>query len=172
MECAVAQPYYRTNTFKARKSVGYLIRRLNNLTMPHAEARFADQELTFTHWIALMSLRDGISSTSSDIARHLGHDTGATTRMVDQLEARGLVARCRDASDRRVVNLSLTDTGRAIATELMPRTVGFWNDMLADFTTAESDLLVELLTRLLARMEAEPIPAAQRRSKPRTGKAK
>ena len=96
MECAVAGSYYQTNTFKARRSVGYLIRRLNNLTMPHAEARFADQELTFTHWIALMSLRDGISSTSSDIARHLGHDTGATTRMVDQLEARGLVARCRD----------------------------------------------------------------------------
>lgn len=168
----MAKPYYRTNTFKARKSVGYLIRRLNNLTMPHAEARFADQELTFTHWIALISLRDGISSTSSDIARHLGHDTGATTRLVDQLEARGLVARCRDEADRRVVNLSLTDTGRSVATELMPRTVGFWNDMLADFTAAEATLLVELLTRLLLRMEAEPIAAAKRTSRQRAPNAK
>ena len=168
----MAKTFYRTSTFKARNSVGYLIRRLNNLTMPHAEARFADQELTFTHWIALMSLRDGISRTCSDIARHLGHDTGATTRLLDQLEARGLIARCRDETDRRVVNLTLTDAGHSVATELMPRTVKFWNDMLADFTAAEATTLIALLTRLLRRMEAEPMTTTQklRKAGPRSGK--
>lgn len=161
----MAQRYYRTGTFRARKSVGYLIRRLNNLTMPHAQARFADQELTFTHWITLMSLRDGVARTCSEIARHLGHDTGATTRLIDQLEDRGLIARRRDATDRRVVNLSLTAAGRVVAARLMPRTVNFWNDMLAEFTPAEVATLIQLLTRLLARMEAEPIAPAARRVK-------
>lgn len=157
----MANHFYRASNFKARRSVGYLIRRLNNLTVPHAQARFADQELTFTHWIALMSLRDGLASTASDIARHLGHDTGATTRLIDQLERRGLIARRRDATDRRVVNLSLTAAGYAVANELLPRTVNFWNDMFEGFTTAEVATLIELLTRLLARLEAEPIvPAA------------
>ncbi|MEZ5565858.1 MAG: MarR family winged helix-turn-helix transcriptional regulator [Gammaproteobacteria bacterium] len=164
----MAKAYYRSNTYTARKSVGYLVRRVNNLMMPHAQARFADQELTFTHWIALMSLRDDIACTCSDIARHLGHDTGATTRLIDQLEARGLVARRRDDADRRVVNLTLTDEGHAVATELMPRTVSFWNDMLADFTPTEAGTLVELLTRLLIRMEAEPITTAERPAKPQS----
>ena len=160
----MAKRYYRTETFKARKSVGYLIRRLNNLTIPHAQARFADQELTFTHWIALMSLRDDISRSCSDIARHLGHDTGATTRLIDQLERRGLIVRRRDTADRRVVNLSLTAAGHAVATALMPRTVEFWNDMLAEFTAAEATTLIGLLTRLLARMEAEPLTTTRRRT--------
>lgn len=158
----MAKPFYRPNTFTARNSVGYLVRRLNNLMMPQAQARFADQELTFTHWIALMLLRDGTSHTCSDVARHLGHDTGATTRLIDQLESRGLLQRCRDAGDRRIVNLTLTDAGRAVGTQLMPRTMQFWNDMLADFTAAEARTLIELLSRMLARMEAQPIvPAAQ-----------
>ena len=168
----MTRSHYRTSTSNARKSIGYLVRRLNNLTIPHAQARFADQEITFTHWIALMSLRDDISHTCSDLARHLGHDTGATTRLIDQLEARGLIARRRDKTDRRIVNLSLTDAGRAVATELMPRTVKFWNDMLAEFTAAEASTLIELLTRLLARMEAEPLAAAERAPKQRARKAK
>ncbi|MBK6289509.1 MAG: MarR family transcriptional regulator [Gammaproteobacteria bacterium] len=163
---------YRTSTFNARKSVGYLIRRLNNLTIPHAQARFADQEITFTHWIALISLRDGISHTCSDIARHLGHDTGATTRLIDQLEVRGLIMRRRDEVDRRIVNLSLTDAGHAVATELMPRTVQFWNDMLAEFTTDEASTLIELLSRLLTRMEAEPMATMKNAAKQRVPKTK
>jgi DNA-binding MarR family transcriptional regulator len=158
----VAKRYYRTETFKARRSIGYLIRRLNNLTIPHAQARFADQELSFTHWIALMSLRNGITHSCSDLARHLGHDTGATTRLIDQLESRGLVVRRRDVDDRRIVNLSLTAAGHAVATALMPRTMEFWNDMLEGFTAAEATTLIDLLTRLLARMEAEPITANAR----------
>ncbi len=166
----MAKAYYRTNTFTARRSVGYLIRRLNNVIMPQAQARFADQELTFTHWIALMSLRDGIAQTCSDIARHLGHDTGATTRLIDQLQVRGLIHRCRDETDRRIVNLTLTEAGHAVATELTPRTVKFWNDMLAEFTAAEATTLIELLTRLLVRMEAEPITTAERPTMPQTPK--
>jgi DNA-binding MarR family transcriptional regulator len=35
--------------------------------------------------------------------------------------------------DRRIVNLSLTAAGHAVATALMPRTMEFWNDMLEGF---------------------------------------
>ncbi|HEY4125894.1 MAG TPA: MarR family transcriptional regulator, partial [Rhizomicrobium sp.] len=140
------------------KAVGYLIRRLHNLIVPHAEAIFADEELTFSHWVALVSLRDGLTQTCSDIARHMDHDSGATTRMVDQLEARGLVKRVRSTQDRRVVKLSLTADGRAVAKELTPRILDFWNGVLKDFSTSEVTVLIDLLTRLLSRVEAEIHP--------------
>jgi DNA-binding MarR family transcriptional regulator len=153
----MAKAFYRADNFQAQNSVGCLIRRLNNLMTPRAEARFADEELTFSHWVTLMCLRDGLASTCADIARHMNHDSGATTRLVDQLEKRGLLTRSRSKTDRRVVHLTLTADGKAMAKALAPRTMNFWNDMLDGFTTAEAGMLIEMLTRLLQRMEATPV---------------
>jgi DNA-binding MarR family transcriptional regulator len=153
----MAKPFYRVETFQAQTSVGCLIRRLNNLMTPRAEARFADEELTFSHWVTLMCLRDGLAATCADIARHMNHDSGATTRLVDQLEKRGLLTRSRSKTDRRVVHLALTAEGKAMTKTLAPRTINFWNEMLDGFTTAEATILVDLLSRLMTRMEATPV---------------
>ncbi|MEI9995652.1 MAG: MarR family transcriptional regulator [Rhizomicrobium sp.] len=159
----MAKPYYRAETFEGRKSLGYLIRRLHNLTMPRAEALFADAEFTFSHWVTLMALRDGIATTCAGIARHLDHDTGATTRLVDQLEKRGLLTRTRNTDDRRVVDLKLTAEGVAIAAELMPRITDFWNDVLDDFSHAEATSLIALMTKLMDALEATPVAGPKKR---------
>jgi DNA-binding MarR family transcriptional regulator len=124
---------------------------------------FAEEDLTFSHWIALMSLRDGISTTCANLSRHMNYDSGAITRLVDQLEKRGLVERVRSTSDRRIVNLSLTAAGRALAKSLSVRVVEYWNDMLEGFTHDEAALLVSLLSRLVTRMEVEPLRAKKAR---------
>ncbi len=141
----------------AQRSPGYMVRRLHNLLQERAEALFADAEITFTQWVALMGLRDGLVDTCAGIARHLNHDTGATTRLVDQLERRGLVTRSRSESDRRVVHLKLTPQGKALAKALAPRIVAFWNEMLADFPAADVSTLLDMLERLGDRVEAEPV---------------
>ena len=150
------KPYYALETYGARTSIGCKIRQLNNLMTPRAEARFADQELTFSHWLALLVLRDGIADTCAGLSRHMNYDSGAITRLVDQLEERGLVERTRSKSDRRVVRLSLTKEGHAMWKKLTPPVVDYWNDLLDGFSHAEAETLVNLLTRLLARMETEP----------------
>jgi len=155
--------FYDPETYTAHNSIGCWTRRLNNLMTPQAEALFAEEDLTFSHWIALMSLRDGISSTCADLSRHMNYDSGAITRLVDQLEKRGLVERLRSKSDRRVVNLSLTAAGRALAKSLSARVVEFWNDMLEDFTREEATQLISLLSRLVTRMEVEPLRAKKAR---------
>ncbi len=156
--------HYSVETYKALNSAGYLTKRLYNLMLPEIETLFANEELTFSQWCALMGLRDGVVSTCADIARHLGQDTGATTRMVDQLEARGYVVRRRSRDDRRVIDLSLTSSGRKVVNSLAPHLIGFWNAMLADFTSAEFTVLISLLQRLVARVEqhAEADAAAQK----------
>lgn len=157
------KPFYSVENLRCRRSLGYLVRRLHNLIVPEAEARFEAAELSFTQWVTLMGLREGIAETCAEIARHLGHDTGATTRLLDQMELRGLVKRARNSSDRRVVNILLTAKGEATARRLAPRMVEFWNENLDGFTHAEIETLVSLLTRLLARFEhdaaASPVRA-------------
>ncbi|HVU19150.1 MAG TPA: MarR family winged helix-turn-helix transcriptional regulator [Rhizomicrobium sp.] len=151
------RPFYSVEKFQARRSIGYLIKRLNNLIVPGAEALFADAEFTFSQWVVLMAVRDGIADTCGELARHLDHDSGATTRLVDQLEKRGYLRRRRSTEDRRVVHLRITATGRALAKSLMPRVIDFWNEALEEFSPAEAQQLIALLTRLLARIEARTL---------------
>ncbi|MBS0275056.1 MAG: MarR family transcriptional regulator [Proteobacteria bacterium] len=161
------KPYFCADNFNCHQSLGYLTRRVQNLTNPHAEAIFADQDLTFTQWISLMGLREGVAETSADLARHLNHDAGAVTRVVDELEKRGLLRRERSKSDRRVVKLILTPQGRAVAKMHVPPIVHFWNRVTDEFSTAEIKQLLSLMTRLIARLEAEPMhePAAKEKVK-------
>ena len=154
----MAKPYYRVETFTSQNALGYLVRRLHNLMVPCAEAQFAGEELTFSHWVALVSLRDGLTHTCADIARHMGHDSGATTRLIDQLEARGLVARHRSKKDRRVVDLALTAEGKAAAKALTPRMVDLSNEVLKDIPASEVNALIDILKRLIERFaEIQPV---------------
>ena len=157
----MARPFHRVEGFEARRSLGYLIRRLHNLAVPRAEALFADADFTFSQWVVLMAVRDGIADTCGEIARHMDHDTGAITRLVDQLEERGFLVRSRSRSDRRVVHLEITPAGRALAKSLLPRLVEFWNEVLEGFTADEATQLIALLSRLMVRLEAQPLATAK-----------
>lgn len=150
----MTKPYYTVANFTGPNALGYLIRRLHTLMVPVAEAQFAGEELSFSHWVALVSLRDGLTKTCADIARHMNHDSGATTRLVDQLEERGLLTRQRSKTDRRVVNLVLTADGKAVAKALTPRMINVCNQLLDGMGVAEVDKLLANLKRLISQLEA------------------
>jgi DNA-binding MarR family transcriptional regulator len=154
------KPFYTRETFDAQNSIGCLLRRLMNLTTPKAEACFADRDLAFSHWVTMVVIRDGLARTCADIARHMGYDSGATTRIVDHLEQRGLLSRTRSTADRRVVHLALTADGKRVAEAMAPRLMNFWNDALEGFSHAEAATLIALLTRLLAGVEKAQVAPA------------
>lgn len=149
----MSRPYYRPETYRAKTAVSYLIRRAHNLILSKFETLFISHDFTFTQWVVLMHLRDDLADTCSEIARNMHHDNGALTRIVDQLEARGLVERHRCESDRRVVRLSLTPAGRKTVETLVPVATDYLNEVMDGFTKAEGDQLISLLTRLVTRIE-------------------
>lgn len=55
---------------------------------------------------------------SSVLAEHLGIAPRSATEVVDALEAKGLVARSPDPTDRRATLVSLTERGRALAEDV------------------------------------------------------
>jgi DNA-binding MarR family transcriptional regulator len=143
------RPFYRADQYGMKNSVGYLVRRAANLILPQFETLFAKEELTFSQWAVLMALREWEASTSGEIARHICHDAGSLTRILDQLERRGLIARLRSDADRRVITLTLTPQGLELVESLMPRVADFWNSLLSDYSHAEIKALIRLLTRLV-----------------------
>lgn len=150
------KPYYHIDDYQMDNSIGYLLRQLLNQIIPRVEVLFAHEELTFTHWIVLKAIREDVATTCAELSRCLNYDSGAATRLIDHLETRGLVERHRSSEDRRVSNLALTAEGRATAKALTHRVVDYWNELLGDFTRPEIDTLIDLLSRLLTRVEQEP----------------
>ena len=150
------RPYYKPSNYTMRNSVGYLMRICTNRVLPQMEALFEDQELTFSQWTTLVALHDGRISTAGDLAHNICHDAGSLTRLIDEMVKRGLVTRSRNESDRRVVTLALTPRGGDLVEELAPRVMHFWNDLLAGFSHAEIDTLINLLTRLVLVAEGQP----------------
>lgn len=145
--------HYTPETFNARSAVGYLLRRTLNLLQPRMESLFVDHEFTFVQWCVLMQLRDGLANRAADISRNLNHDSGALTRVVDQLEARGLIERARSTEDRRIVELALTPAGSEAIENLIPLVVDHVNDLFADFSREEIETLVLLLNRMINRLQ-------------------
>ncbi len=84
----------------------------------------------------------------------LGHNTGATTRLIDHLESQGLLRRARESGDRRLVSLALTPEGKRMAKAWAGRMAGFFDELLAGFSAAEVETLTGLMGRLVDRLEA------------------
>ena len=140
--------FYSSSNFHPDNSIGYLVRRSEQLGTAALEPVFAAHDITKTQWSALVALHFERASTCAEIARDLGHDKGATTRLVDTLEDRGWVTRARGEGDRRLVRITLTPAGEAICGRVRDVVIALWNDWLKDWK--ESDIVD--LTRLLARL--------------------
>lgn len=70
--------------------------------------------------MGVLSRRDGISQ-GEFLREHEVADPSRVTRTAQALEAEGLIRRERDAEDNRVVRMYLTDEGRRMAEERLPR---------------------------------------------------
>jgi DNA-binding MarR family transcriptional regulator len=137
-----------TPEFCQDNSIGYLSRRVFQLAQVNLEAVFAPEGISYLQWSALSSIRTGQGNTCAELARDIVYDKGATTRLVDALEANGWVTRHRDADDRRIVNLALTPAGTAIAQRCRSRVIQLWNGWLSDWEETEVNQLIRLLQRL------------------------
>jgi DNA-binding MarR family transcriptional regulator len=150
------EQHYRANTYRARDSMGYLLRRVYTIMHERIESAFAGHDFTLMQWIILIYLRDGIARTASDISKEFRHDSGALTRVIDRLERRGLLERRRSAADRRAVELSLTPLGRHTVESLLPVVVEQMNLALAPFTRDEFTQLRSLMVRLVEHLQSLP----------------
>jgi DNA-binding MarR family transcriptional regulator len=147
--------HYTPEKYRARSSIGYLVKRAQSLMAECLDVAFAQKDFTFMQWVVLMTVRDGIDVTATDICRDYRHDQGALTRVIDQLETRGLLERQRSTEDRRVVQLTLTAQGRKTVESLIPVVVERLNTALDGFSVAEVGELTRLLGKIVSRLEQE-----------------
>jgi DNA-binding MarR family transcriptional regulator len=144
-----APSFYRPDNYQPEESVGYLMRRILSTVSLEVERELEPSGLTNAQWVPLLKISMGSASTVAELARECMLDAGGMTRLLDRLETKGLVRRVRSSDDRRVVNLELTDEGRAAAKKIPAVLCGVQNAHMRGFTTEEWQLLRSMLRRIL-----------------------
>jgi len=86
--------------------------------------------------------------------------TGGITMRLDRLEKAGLVARERDAGDRRIVHAQLTDRGFALVEETARAHFANEGRMLSRLNDAEQSQLAVLLRKLEHSIDENPVDDA------------
>jgi DNA-binding MarR family transcriptional regulator len=144
-----AVAFYQPDNLRTEESVGYLMRRIMGAVSMAIEHELEPTGLTNAQWVPLVKLYMGSASTVAELARECMMDAGGTTRLLDRLEGKGLVRRTRSSEDRRVVNLELTEEGRAVAKKIPAVICGVQNAHMRGFTLEEWQQLKVLLRRML-----------------------
>ena len=70
--------------------------------------------LTYPQYLAMLVLWENEGITVSEISARMLTDPGSLTPLLKRLESEGLLQRRRSSEDERVVQLYLTDKGRAL----------------------------------------------------------
>lgn len=70
--------------------------------------------LTYPQYLAMLVLWENEGITVSEISARMLTDPGSLTPLLKRLESEGLLQRQRSSQDERVVQLHLTDKGRAL----------------------------------------------------------
>lgn len=144
----MSKQHYQVSNFRAQNSIGYLVKRAHSLMLDVMEPLLEERGFTFVQYVILAWLRDGIAVNPKDLCAQYRHDSGAMTRLIDQLAERGLLERARRDRDRRKVELQLTQAGREAIESLIPLVVEKLNLALADFSGEEVQELLRLLIKL------------------------
>jgi DNA-binding MarR family transcriptional regulator len=146
--------FYKPDNYQPDESAAYLMRQILTLVAAEVDSALEPAGLTSAQWVPLLKLHMGQASTVAELARECKLDGGAMTRLLDRLEAKGLIARVRSSEDRRVVNLELTDEGREAAKEIPAVLCKVQNAFLQGLTVAEWQQLKDVLRRILANGQA------------------
>jgi len=129
--------HYSKENFRLTQSVGFFLNRARNTLLVEIDAALKDLDITGQQMGILLSLTHGVATTPFELSKLLAIDTGLMTRMLDKLEAKGLLSRSRSLDDRRVVNLILTEKGQQVAERIPDVAPKVLNQRLRNFSKEE-----------------------------------
>lgn len=130
-------------------TLGLLVRQVRDNLWARMEDELAKagHDLTFSQYVTIKKLADGIASVT-DLARAAELNPGAMTRLLDKLEAKGLILRVDDPADRRALHIHLTEAGTAIWRDIYECGARVRQRALSGMSDAEREQLMHLLEQV------------------------
>ena len=147
---------YDPNTVNPDNSVGVLINRVRmHLASAMDQALAQDKnvgvyELSAAQFSVLSTLYHSGIKNANELCKVLAYDRGAMSRMLDRLEAKGLIRRVRLHGERRSITLELTPEGKAVVPKMRACVVSVLNHYLRGIPKSDVRHLENTLQRMLA----------------------
>lgn len=135
--------------FNLDDSVGYLINIVAGKLKNELNRRLTSFEITPEQWAVLNRLWEKDGTTQKDLAERTFKDQPNIGRILDKLEKKGLIRRCPDTEDLRVLIVSLTQEGQEVKKDLIPLAAEVLDLVQKDISEEERKVLVTVLKRIL-----------------------
>jgi len=136
-------------THRLRGRVAWLVGRASLQAQRLIQERLAGHELRKQHYGVLASLAELGPASQGPLADRLCLDRSDLVTFLDELEARGLVVRTADPTDRRRKIVELTPAGGRLLAGLDELVFAADEELLAGLSADERATLVGLLQRIL-----------------------
>jgi DNA-binding MarR family transcriptional regulator len=143
---------------EAQRAFARALRRSSRLAQATLENILSKFGLNYGQWSTLRIVVESNEVCVGDLSREAEMTSGAMTRLVDSLEARGLVQRYRSATDRRQVNVVSTPAAVEAVQAMIPAVTSAWANLLDELPTSEITELTAHLSKLIAALEGREFP--------------
>ena len=111
--------------------------------------------VNITDWECLgLLLQKGVS-TPTELAKHTGLTSGATTAMLDRLERSGIIERRRNPEDRRGTLIVVVKKKAADLTALFASVRRAQEQLLSSYTEKELEILLDFINKLAKVLDQE-----------------
>lgn len=130
--------------------LGFLVTEVRNHLLAGVERELEPLHITAAQFVVLNSIMSGKGRTLSEFCRLLGYDSGAMTRLLDRIEAKGVIRRVENPADRRSHIVELTEQGLAIFPQARLGTEVAIRRLLAGFNENDAEALRGMLKRIVA----------------------
>lgn len=137
-----------SRSFDIRDSLGYLVSHVRQEWIAALEVELKPFDLTAAQYIVIINVGSARAETPVDLCRVMQYDTGAMTRLLDRIEAKGLIRRVAHGGDRRCVALEMTPAGHELYPRLLQIVVEMNKRALKGFSRDEVQALEEMLRRV------------------------
>lgn len=108
-------------------------------------------------WCLIYLERLGPAARQTELAQAIGITQPSTVRVLDQLEAAGLVNRLQDPDDKRSNHLSLTEAGRAQFMRIEARLTQLREQLFEGVRVADVETMLQTLDMLAKRIAARRV---------------
>lgn len=140
---------------KSRRLVDHLQTVMEEAQSVDKKASAARETLSWQEIRVLRAVGRQDCCPMSGLADAICLSLSSATGLIDRLVGKKLVKRDRSSEDRRVVQVELTEQGRALNEEAMEGPVEFARGLLKGLNAGEQDSLLALFRKISERIEAE-----------------
>lgn len=142
-------PHFNSKEIPLLNSVGHLLYLANQYRDRPINSYLTHHNITAAQFNLLILIKRDRIDSPTELRRCLSIDSGALSRVLDRVEAKGLLRRAYNLSELRQVRLELTDAGIALSSELFPVCDYALNNLTQFLSSEEKSDLKRLLNKIM-----------------------